>query len=66
MKTVSQGPIDSMFASTAWEEMLKSKHLPEYKRKSNILLLTLASVLALISIILANLHLATVSNSVYT
>ncbi|KAG0319722.1 hypothetical protein BGZ97_001597 [Linnemannia gamsii] len=31
MKTVSQGPIDSMFASTAWEEMLKSKHLPEYK-----------------------------------
>ncbi|KAG0290527.1 hypothetical protein BGZ96_005990 [Linnemannia gamsii] len=31
MKTVKQGPIDSMFASAAWEEMLKSKHLPEYK-----------------------------------
>ncbi|KAF9152198.1 hypothetical protein BG015_005653 [Linnemannia schmuckeri] len=31
MKSVSQGPIDSMFASSAWEDMLKAKHLPEYK-----------------------------------
>ncbi|KAF8944836.1 hypothetical protein BGZ47_003637 [Haplosporangium gracile] len=31
MKSVSQGPIDSMFANSAWEDMLKAKHLPEYK-----------------------------------
>jgi len=33
MKFVSEGPIDSMFANGAWEEMLKAKGLPEYKRK---------------------------------
>ncbi|KAK3832599.1 MAG: hypothetical protein JOS17DRAFT_101946 [Linnemannia elongata] len=31
MKSVSHGPIDSMFASGAWEDMLKAQHLPEYK-----------------------------------
>ncbi|KAG9066220.1 hypothetical protein KI688_001441 [Linnemannia hyalina] len=31
MKSVSQGPIDSMFASGAWEDMLKAQRLPEYK-----------------------------------
>ncbi|KAF9286942.1 hypothetical protein BGZ88_008807 [Linnemannia elongata] len=31
MKPVSQGPIDSMFASGAWEDMLKAQRLPEYK-----------------------------------
>ncbi|KAG0264751.1 hypothetical protein BG011_006181 [Mortierella polycephala] len=31
MKAVAHGPIDSMFANGAWEEMLKSFKLPDYK-----------------------------------
>ncbi|KAG0306093.1 hypothetical protein BGZ98_003000 [Dissophora globulifera] len=31
MKSVHHGPIDSMFANGAWEEMLKTYGLPDYK-----------------------------------
>lgn len=44
MKPVSQGPIDSMFASGAWEDMLKAQRLPEYKRKCLVMLLKLSHV----------------------
>ena len=33
MKAVSHGPVDSMFANGAWEEMRKAYGLPDYKRK---------------------------------
>ncbi|KAF9111962.1 hypothetical protein BGX27_004183 [Mortierella sp. AM989] len=31
MKAVHQGPIDSMFATGAWEDMIKAYKLPDYK-----------------------------------
>ncbi|KAG0214513.1 hypothetical protein BGX28_001967 [Mortierella sp. GBA30] len=31
MKAVAHGPVDSMFANGAWEEMLKDLRLPDYK-----------------------------------
>ncbi|KAF9355942.1 hypothetical protein BGX26_005906 [Mortierella sp. AD094] len=31
MKAVHQGPIDSMFATGAWEDMLRAYRLPDYK-----------------------------------
>ncbi|KAF9108697.1 hypothetical protein BGX29_008229 [Mortierella sp. GBA35] len=44
MKSVSQGPIDSMFSNSAWEEMLKANGLPKVKGSSPLLEITIADI----------------------